>query len=328
MASESIFNLINQHQSQPAQQRYEDVTVATHSSSVEVQETRGPARKPAPPSRTGAGAMPNMAAFELAHKHMHAEDASTRGPKPRSKPSVPSAKRPELDAVEVARRRQMAQMSGGSMAAAMGGASALDRARAAKANAAAKNTEAVKEQSIINGLMKEQGMTAGMRPAARKPEFSGKPTQALQPGQRNYVQENKETALERAQQRSEASANARAKLQGKTLKNDQGAKGKPAGQIPRYLVERKMEMEVDKMIKDDIERERLAGPKQMPEEERVTTLAELECQREAATRELNLIPPTKHQLIQYQTQIKKLETRLAEIEKAIILFSRKVVYIQ
>jgi hypothetical protein len=54
----------------------------------------------------------------------------------------------------------------------------------------------------------------------------------------------------------------------------------------------------------------------MPEEERVATLAELERQRNAATRELNLIPPTKHQLIQYKTQIKKLEIRLAEIEKA------------
>ena len=332
MASESIFNLIQQHQTQPARGYEDATTVATHSggeAARQPNEDGRPPRKGPPRAPTDSKVrMPNMAAFELAQRHMHEEDdGGARPAKSRAKPSVPTMKRPELDAVEVARRRQMKEMSGGSMAAAMGGASALDRARAAKKNAAAKNAESVKEQSIINGLMKEQGLMPGMRPAARKPEFSGRPTQQLQPGQRNYVQENKEAALEKAQQRSEAAAAARAKAQGKQLKNEPRTE-KPKGQIPKYLIERKMEMEVDKMMKDEEERERLAGPKQMPEEERLSTLAELERQRDAATRELNLIPPTKHQLVQYQTQIKKLETRLAEIEKAIILFSRKVVYIQ
>jgi hypothetical protein len=328
MASESIFNLIDQHQRQPAKSYEELTTVATHAPATCVEQQafrRAPSG--AAPSR-GPAAMPNMKAFELAQKHMNAEaDAAGRAQKTRTKPSVPSVKKPELDAAEVARRRQMSQMNGGAMAAAMGGASALDRARAAKKNVAAQNNQAIKEQSIINGLMKEQGLVAGMRPAARKPEFTGQPTQ-LAPGQRNYVQENKEAALEKAQQRADASAAARAKAQGKTLPASEAIKSKPKGQIPKYLVERKIEMEVDKMMKDDEERERNAGPKQMPEEERVATLAELERQRDAATRELNLIPPTKHQLIQYQTQIKKLEARLAEIEKAIILFSRKIVYVQ
>ena len=57
----------------------------------------------------------------------------------------------------------------------------------------------------------------------------------------------------------------------------------------------------------------------MPEEERLSTLAELERQRDAATKELNMIPPTKYQLVQYQTQIKKLETeaqaRSLELER-------------
>lgn len=334
MANESIFNLIEQHHSRPPQ-KYEDMPVAEYSAATapRTESIERPARKAAGGAVAGAGsskrptAMPNMAAFDLAQKHMHGEP-DARAPKTRVKPSVPAMKRPELDAAEVARRRQMAQMSGGSMAAAMGGASAMDRSRAAKANVAAKNAEAVKEQSIINGLMKEQGLMAGAKPAARKPEFSGKPTQSLQPGQRNYVQENKETALEKAQQRSEAAAAAKAKTQGKTLKNEALKGAKPAGQIPKYLVERKIEMEVDKLMKDEAEREKNAGPKQMPEEERVATLAELERQRDAATKELNMIPPTKYQLVQYQTQIKKLEARLAEIEKAIILFSRKIVYVQ
>jgi hypothetical protein len=58
--------------------------------------------------------------------------------------------------------------------------------------------------------------------------------------------------------------------------------------------------------------------KQMPEEERVATLAELELQRAAAQRELNLISPTKYQMVQYQTKIKKLDARLAEISKSFI----------
>jgi hypothetical protein len=58
--------------------------------------------------------------------------------------------------------------------------------------------------------------------------------------------------------------------------------------------------------------------KQMPEEERVATLAEIELQRAAAQRELNLISPTKYQMVQYQTKIKKLDARLAEISKSFI----------
>lgn len=346
MTSESIFNLIEQHQRQPAK-KYEELTkVTTHDASAQhveqkaMRNGRAGVRAPACTiqraqsldrgggnSSHPAAVMPNMKAFEIAQKHKHADDEVVER-KGRTKPSVPAVKRQELDAAEVARRRQKAQMGGGSMAAALGGESAMDRVRAAKKNLAAKNTEAIKEQSIINGLLKEQGLTAGLRPAARKPEFSGKPTQQLEPGQCNYVEKNKEAAIEQAQQRAEAAAAARAKAQGKTLSTNEAIKAKPAGQMPKYLIERKMEAEVDQMMKAEAERERNAGPKQMPEEERVATLAELERQRAAAQTELNLIPPTKHQLVQYQTQIKKLDARLAEIEKAIILFSRKVVYIQ
>ena len=333
--TESIFNLIGQHESQAARgaASYEECTkVATHDSGTTYGMSRmdpqngSPQKRPAVRPAAVPGGISNMAAYELALKAERAGAEGARAPKTRLKPGVPVQKRAELDAVEIARRRQMREMNGGAMAAAMGGASALDRARAAKANAAAKNTNSVREQSIINGLMKEQGLAAGMRPAARRPEFSGKPTQPLAAGQKNYVRDNQQEAIDAAQRRSEAAAQAKAKAQGKMLQIGTG-RARPAGQIPKYLVERKIEMEVDKAMKEDAERERLGGPKQMPEAERVATLAELERQRDAATRELNLIPPTKHQLVQYQTQIKKLEARLAEIEKAIVLFSRKIVYI-
>lgn len=328
--TESIFNLIGQHDTHPISHKVRTTvanheSAATHNTGHSEEQDMPPARKAT--ARVRAGAMPNMAQFDLAHQHMHEDSAVARAEKVKRKPSVPAQKKPELDAVEIARRRQMKEMNGGAMAAALGGASALDRARAAKANHAAKNTTAVKEQSIINGLLKEQGAVPGGRPAARKPEFATKQAQPLQPGQRNYVQENKEAALEKAQQRSQAAAAARAKANGKMLKNDETARARPAGQIPKYLIERKIEMEIDKKMKEDAEIEARGERKQMPEDERVAMLAELERQRDAATRELNLIPPTKHQLVQYQTQIKKLEARLAEIEKAIILFSRKVVFI-
>jgi hypothetical protein len=66
----------------------------------------------------------------------------------------------------------------------------------------------------------------------------------------------------------------------------------------------------------------------MPEEERLSTLAELQKQKEAALKELNMIPPSKHQLLANKALISKLEIKLSEIDKAIELFSRKIVYIQ
>jgi hypothetical protein len=97
MASESIFNLIDQHQRQPAKSYEELTTVATHAPATCVEQQafrRAPSG--AAPSR-GPAAMPNMKAFELAQKHMNAEaDAAGRAQKTRTKPSVPSVKKPEL----------------------------------------------------------------------------------------------------------------------------------------------------------------------------------------------------------------------------------------
>eukprot|EP00961_Rhodomonas_salina_P128241 1728022-Rhodomonas_salina.1 len=87
-------------------------------------------------------------------------------------------------------------------------------------------------------------------------------------------------------------------------------------------------MEVDQAMREDEERRKRSGPAVMPEEERLATLKELETQKSAALKELNMIPPSKVELAAYKAQVKKLETRLAEIENAILLFSRKVVYVQ
>ena len=87
-------------------------------------------------------------------------------------------------------------------------------------------------------------------------------------------------------------------------------------------------MDVEKAMAMDAEERKKGGPKVMPEEERLSTLAELNAQKKAALLELNSIPISKTQLPVYQNQIRTIETRLAEIDNAILLFSRKIVFVQ
>ena len=234
----------------------------------------------------------------------------------------------EEDAAEVARRRQLSQMRGGSMAAALAPERDNLRSKMARAGVDVKDHAQeykvkVKEQSIINGLLKAQGETPLTRPAARKPEFSGRP-QMVEPGQPNFVEDNKQRALDHAAKAREAAATSKCK----PPKYAGPEVDRVPGRIPKYLIERKLEMDVEKaMALDEAERKK-AGPKVMPEEERLSTLAELNSQKKAALLELNSIPISKTQLPVYQAQIKKLESRLTEIENAILLFSRKIVFVQ
>jgi len=87
-------------------------------------------------------------------------------------------------------------------------------------------------------------------------------------------------------------------------------------------------MQVEKAMAEEVERKRNGGLEVMPEAERLATLEELDRQKRAALQELNSIPPSKAALEGYKAQAKKLEERLKEIDKAVTLFSKKVVYIQ
>jgi len=315
MAGESIFNLIPQHAQQARRKQTIDVV---HSS-----DTEGAAAIHAPPSSLPDDDSYYPSSGPPATSSGRNLQQAARGGAPPGRGGIPRAAVQELDAYEVARRRQMAQMHGGAMAAALTPEETY-RQKMLKSKQmkdhAAENRTRLKEQSIINGIMKSQGETPQTRPAARKPEFTGKPKQSA-PGGVDYVEEN------RAKQYANKSA-AAAEAKARKVKYTGPPQARPAGQIPRYLVERKIELEVDKAMAEDEERRKHAGPAVMPEEERVSTLAELEKQKAAALKELNLIPPSKHQLHAYKTQIQGLEKKLAEIEKAIILFSRKVVYVQ
>ena len=238
-----------------------------------------------------------------------------------------SSTKEEEPAEVVARRRQLAQMRGTEMAAAL--APGRDNIRVKMAQAgmevrdhASEYKSKVKEQSVKNAFMKAQGEVPQAKPAARRPEFSGN-SRNVEPGETNYVVENMQRGLEHA-----------AKLQAASSSKVKPAKyagpdpGRVPGRIPKYLVERKIEMEVEKAIADEEEERKKGGPKAMPEEERLATLTELNNQKKAALHELNCIPISKTQLPVYQAQIKKLEARLTEIDNAVILFSRKVVYVQ
>eukprot|EP00286_Rhodomonas_abbreviata_P005108 CAMPEP_0181326456 /NCGR_PEP_ID=MMETSP1101-20121128/21506_1 /TAXON_ID=46948 /ORGANISM="Rhodomonas abbreviata, Strain Caron Lab Isolate" /LENGTH=346 /DNA_ID=CAMNT_0023434907 /DNA_START=22 /DNA_END=1060 /DNA_ORIENTATION=- len=330
--SESIFNLIDMHNSR-SDPSLLPKHVATHapeaavapSAARRVPSGRNLATQPTKSATSSAGPArgggsftkkaevmkPSMAMYDLAKSA--ATQSEDLHPKTRSKPAIPTAARPkpELDSAEVARRRQQAQMAGSVMAAALAPEA---KRRSNSSNHLLGNKEKLKEQSIINGLMKAQGEVPLTRPAARKPEFTGKPKQAPEPGEPDFLEDNKRAVLENAGKRVPVPA-----------KQKYQQTQRPAGQIPKYLVERKIEMEVAQAMAEDEEKRRTGGPAVMPEEERVATLKELEAQKAAALKEMNSIPPSKIQLAAYQSQIKKLETRMAEIEKAILLFSRKIV---
>ena len=323
--NESIFDLIQQHNAgQPAGRKQIPDKIANYLAGDEDAIERNPSQgKPmAPQARAPAtnrgNNMPNMADYNRAQDAANRETAAPRERKPTTKPLVTNTiNRPrELDATEIARRRQLNANSGAAMAHAMGGGAPARPARSASArNMLADHKNSVKEQSIVNGLMKQQGEAPQSRPAARRPEFSGKSRQ-LAEGVVDRVEQNKRDVEKDAQRKAPREAPA----------PKFNPKARPAGRIPKYLVERKIEAEVDVMMAAEAA-ERAKGPAAMPEHERLATLALLEQEREKCTKELILIPPSKLELGTYARQAKTLNLRLTEIDQAVAMFSKKKVFV-
>jgi hypothetical protein len=328
--SESIFDLIQQHNAtQTGGRQLVPEKVATYLASDEEVQRRPNAIKPrgreslgGPGGRThpapqnkGTNGMPTMKEFERAKAAARAAaETATRQRKQITKPPVNSQRPRELDPCEVARRRQMTQMSGMAVAHALGGRQPERRPPRSAAN---RNVTQVREQSIINGLMKEQGGEPLARQPEKRSEFTGKARQPLAEGQVDRVEQNKLDVEVHAARRAKKEAPA-PKFQ---------PRARPAGQIPRYLVERKIEMEVSKQMAAD-EALRAAGPAPLPEQERLSTLAALKEEKERCVAELVRIPPSKLELGTYARQAKKLEERLKQIDGAIETFSKRVVYVQ
>lgn len=129
--------------------------------------------------------------------------------------------------------------------------------------------------------------------------------------------------------------NAKSVVQSKPSKRDNSedsVKHENYGRIPDYLMNRKAELDYKKQTELELQKEMHEkakippGMKQMKEEERVETLRILEENRAAILNQLSAFP------LAVETNSRKkakaeLEQKLNEIEAAIKLFNRKVVYI-
>lgn len=309
--SESIFNLINQHDNYSAQMRKRGTSMLSQHNAV----------------YTEVAGQENAINAPMSSEEHHDRPETGFGA-PSQRIAARGGGRPDpQDPNEVARRRQHQEMKGGAMASALAPELTYQmkmQQSLGMKNHAVEHKTRLKEQSIINGLLKSQGEVPQTRPAARKPEYSSTrlpgAAATTKGGVRNHVEANKSKTMDFAA-KAPTSTNALAK----PVKYKQAER--PAGRIPKYLVERKIEADVAKMMKEDEERRKNGGPEAMPEEERLETLRELEKQKAMSLKELNTIPPSKLQLSAYQKQARDLEAKLTEIENAIILFSKKVVYI-
>lgn len=144
---------------------------------------------------------------------------------------------------------------------------------------------------------------------------------ANSPSKRNFIRENTKIS-------------APAKAPGPPKARGVGAPppdlpNKPAGRIPRYLVERKVELAAAAAERRRRAEEELIPPgmRLMGEEERLDTLRILKEQHEETHRNLQMMPF----VIETPSQIKHkahLERRLAEIEAAQKAFGRPRVYVE
>ena len=217
--SESIFNLISQHD-------YANSSSLAHSNPSKPRPDHVPSYKlHGQANKQGAKTVSGMTAYELAMGSKFSEaDEYHRAPKNITKPAVPVFKKQsDLDPSEVARRRQQAQMRGGAIANILGTTSGSKGLQSHVSD----NKMSVKEQSIINGLLKEQESNP-IRSQVKKENRGGKAP--MYPGQRNFVEDNKNSVAEHAAR----------KVASMTLKENAPSKmadsfkNRPAGQIPKY----------------------------------------------------------------------------------------------
>jgi hypothetical protein len=106
-------------------------------------------------------------------------------------------------------------------------------------------------------------------------------------------------------------------------------KHKSFGKVPNYLEKIKHEMELTKEKREE-ERAKARmppGTRLMTEEERINTLEELQRQR-AEVSDILFSLPLSLKTEALKMRKRELEAKLIEIERAIITFSRKIVYIK
>ena len=190
-------------------------------------------------------------------------------------------------------------------------------------NHARDNVMAIRNQSQANRLHKQ--METEVSPTkskahikARSSNYGRAPTPSQQrPSSKDFIRQNK-SALAGMKSKKLDKKNAETFLEKENF-----------GKLPRYLIQRKLQLAEDYERRRELEREALAPPgtRLMPEDERLQTLEMLEQNKEEVERHLKSLPF----VVETPSQIKaktNLEKRLQEIEDAQRLFSRRMVFVK
>eukprot|EP00899_Mesostigma_viride_P025165 jgi/Mesvir1/5833/Mv00628-RA.1 len=167
---------------------------------------------------------------------------------------------------------------------------------------------ALEEEASMNpNKAKPAPRSSVERAPSREPAGDGE-------GRRDYVAMNKSAAVEPKARPAPASNPKEALL----------ANQKDFGKVPKYLQERKQEMqaEAERRRAEDAEEKCPPGMRLLPEEERLQTLATLEENKRRVDQEIQSLPFVIETPSQKRRQA-DLERRLLEIEQARKLFSRK-----
>ena len=185
-------------------------------------------------------------------------------------------------------------------------------------NHAKDNLRAIREQSLQNRLQKEldkklpaQGSKARAAPPRSKiPQGPTSPAKDFIRQNRKSVQAMRSKKVEKAPEQ--------------LFKEKENY-----GKLPRYLLERKIQLAEEYERRREDERMALAPPgtRVMPEDERLRTLEMLESNKLEVEKHLKLLPF----VVETPSQIKaktQLENRLKEIEDAERMFSRPIVYVK
>ena len=190
-------------------------------------------------------------------------------------------------------------------------------------NHARDNMMAIRNQSAQNKLQKS--LDAKLPPQRK--------SSAKVPSS-NYGKSNKQTSPRRGPSKDFINRNKSA-LQGiKSKKLDKEpeqlfTEKENYGKLPRYLLQRKLQIAEEYERKREGDRQARAPPgtRLMPEEERLQTLIMLEANKAEVEKHLKLLPF----VVETPSQIKNktnLEKRLQEIEEAEKLFSRPLFYVK
>ncbi|GLC39541.1 hypothetical protein PLESTB_001628700 [Pleodorina starrii] len=199
------------------------------------------------------------------------------------------------------------------------------RAGITPTNHARNNAMAVREQSQLNALRKAADVQedSGSRLKLPPVRSTSAPTQRpLQrrpsSGGRDFVNENKLGAV----------ASVRPPRPEKRDSAEKYLNKKDYGQVPQYLLERKMQMAADMEAAARAKEAALIPPgmRLMPEEERVETLELLKKNREEVERAIQALP-LRIETLSAVRRKEELERRLKEIEDALKIFSRPKVLV-